>query len=196
MTHRQAMINELALLLKSEVQKNTISADDLMRFVVRGLEHTTDAELAQELSDRDVSPVFGAIDDNLGEAPLGTKEFVDLVAQTYKDRLIADKELNVPGDFALYLGSRGNPDYGQDPNVSADFGPADEWVLVRSLREASNRCLDYIAENELGGGSWAGGVVRANHINIAYISYNGRVWLTPEAQDLLSREAAANRPRG
>ncbi len=49
-------------------------------------------------------------------------------------------------------------------------------VRVASLREARAKCLAYIDRNELGSGNWIGGAVFKNDVQIANISYNGRIW--------------------
>ena len=51
-----------------------------------------------------------------------------------------------------------------------------KWVEVSSLEEASKVCRDFIEENLLGGGNWAGGTVKVGSKTIAKISYNGRIW--------------------
>ncbi len=74
------------------------------------------------------------------------------------------------------LHSVGNPDFGQNPNQPL-YGCRNKTVKVQSLSEARQKCLDYINENDLGGGNWSGGeVINDQGEVIAYISYNGRVW--------------------
>ncbi len=73
----------------------------------------------------------------------------------------------------LLLKSCGNPDYYQDPN--RPICPTLK-VQVDTLKIASDRCREYIKEENLGGGNWIGGQVTENNIQIAKISYNGRVW--------------------
>jgi len=76
----------------------------------------------------------------------------------------------------LQLASVGNPDFGQDPDAPYWMCEPDVMVDVETLEEASQRCRDFIRENELGCGHWAGGQVYYDGEQIAYISYNGRVW--------------------
>lgn len=47
---------------------------------------------------------------------------------------------------------------------------------IKSLKDASNQCLEFIRRNGLGAGNWTGGNVIVSAIQIAYISYNGRIW--------------------
>ena len=77
----------------------------------------------------------------------------------------------------LKLAHRRNPDiaggYWQRPKES---GKA-KFVDVKTFAEASQVCLRYIQTNELGGGNWSGGdILNDNSEQIAYVSYNGRVW--------------------
>lgn len=72
------------------------------------------------------------------------------------------------------LRAYGNPDYRQYTDI------ADKAVVrVTSLRDAVRVCMDYIAENELGGGNWgtqSGCVFDSAKRPVARVSYNGRVW--------------------
>jgi len=75
--------------------------------------------------------------------------------------------------YIVNLASVGNPDYRQDPTKS--ISPEIQRT-VNSFREASDACMDYIAEWDLGGGNWTGGQIFKNGIQVAEISYNGRIW--------------------
>ncbi len=73
--------------------------------------------------------------------------------------------------FRLKLASVPNPDYGEW------FSPAPtRYVYVKSLKDASRKCREYIEEFNLGGGNWTGGQVSRNGKPVAKISYNGRIW--------------------
>lgn len=73
--------------------------------------------------------------------------------------------------FRLKLASVPNPDYVEC------FSPAPtRYVTVKSLKEASQKCREYIERFNLGAGNWIGGQVSQNRKQIARISYNGRVW--------------------
>lgn len=76
--------------------------------------------------------------------------------------------------MTVKLSSCGNPDHRQNPNDSLS---PEICASVATLEEASERCMAYIAEWNLGGGNWSGGQVyiRGNE-QIARISYNGRIW--------------------
>lgn len=51
-------------------------------------------------------------------------------------------------------------------------------VEVTSWKEASQLCLKYIEDGELGAGNWTGGQITSgkSRIALARVSYNGRVW--------------------
>lgn len=76
--------------------------------------------------------------------------------------------------YHVLLQSRGNPDFGQDPD--REISP-EERVAVADFAAASAACEDYVAEHGLGGGNWTGGeVTDAGGVVVARVSYNGRVW--------------------
>lgn len=71
--------------------------------------------------------------------------------------------------------------HGVNPDIQSGYWtamkrPGSTEVDVASLGEASQKCMDYIEQYDLGGGNWAGGQVYENGKQIARISYNGRVW--------------------
>jgi hypothetical protein len=73
--------------------------------------------------------------------------------------------------FRLKLASVPNPDHDEW------FSPAPtRYVTVKSLKDASRKCREYIEEFNLGSGNWSGGQVSQNRKRIAEISYNGRIW--------------------
>lgn len=88
---------------------------------------------------------------------------------------IIDEELAAVSEYEVTLSSCGNPDHRQNPNMPLP-GLKNARVKVKSLVEASRVCLDYIAENDLGGGNWTGGNVFLAGDLVASVSYNGRVW--------------------
>lgn len=74
----------------------------------------------------------------------------------------------------VLLQSRGNPDFGQDPE--REMSP-EVWHEVASVEEASRVCRTYIAFHDLGGGNWTGGLVKdESGVAVARVSYNGRIW--------------------
>lgn len=75
--------------------------------------------------------------------------------------------------MSLKLSSAGNPDFGQSPQVSCS---PEETCEVDSYRQASKVSRKYIHKYNLGGGNWTGGQLFKNGIQVAYVSYNGRVW--------------------
>lgn len=52
-------------------------------------------------------------------------------------------------------------------------------MTVPSLQQASSVCLNYIADDEVGAQSWAGGEVvsESSGLCVAVIDYEGRAWL-------------------
>ena len=87
----------------------------------------------------------------------------------------------------VLLSNRGNPDFGQDPNRPVYGTPNDKWAPAESIESASALCRAYIAEHDLGGGNWTGGVVVQTGGNVAkgvavagLIAYNGRFFPVDE----------------
>lgn len=75
------------------------------------------------------------------------------------------------------LSSVGNPDlYGENPNRPKPGCARNELREVSSFKEASELCRKFIEDNDLGSGNWSGGAITENRKQIAYVSYNGRVW--------------------
>ncbi len=75
----------------------------------------------------------------------------------------------------LTVSSVGNPDHGQYYGRNV-LSPT-QRIQVNDFMEASRICRAYIAQYDLGGGNWTGGVIRQGQRIIARVSYNGRVWL-------------------
>ena len=100
--------------------------------------------------------------------------------------------------FVLLLRNCGNPDRGQDPDRPVWGTPSDYWVPVESLQAASTACRTYIEEHDLGGGNWSGGkVVDGNGVQVASISYNGRIWpKQADGTDAPEPAPTPDRPRG
>ena len=57
------------------------------------------------------------------------------------------------------------------------FGRKAEQAQVRTLREASRKCREFIESNGLGNSVWEGGLVRVDGKRAFRVSYNGRVWV-------------------
>jgi len=76
--------------------------------------------------------------------------------------------------YSVRLESCGNPDHGQDPDQPVlGVPPCDSECST--IEQASEVCLSYIEEFNLGGGNWAGGqVVDEDGCDAGYVSYNGR----------------------
>ena len=77
----------------------------------------------------------------------------------------------------VILSSVGNPDFRQDPNKPLFGCEPNKVVKVKTFKEASEVCVKFIIDNDLGSGNWSGGSIY-NHRGkiIAIVSYNGRVW--------------------
>ena len=71
----------------------------------------------------------------------------------------------------MTLKSVNNPDFEGDNRAIAKT-----TVEVSSFSEASKISREYIDNNGLGSGNWAGGEIYKGGIIIAHVSYNGRVW--------------------
>lgn len=75
------------------------------------------------------------------------------------------------------LASIGNPDFRQDPNQPLFGSESNKIVPVKSFKEASELCVKFIEDNDLGSGNWYGGEIYDDKGKvIAHVSYNGRVW--------------------
>ncbi len=83
----------------------------------------------------------------------------------------------------LRLASVGNPDFNQNPSRPLEGCEPDREVRVETLHEASVKCRQFIDENGLGGGNWAGGQIFDGGKQIARVSYNGRVWAHPSGEE-------------
>lgn len=109
---------------------------------------------------------------------------------SFGDEVIGE-DLDREAPLTLTLDSRGNPDFGQNPDQPV-FGVPGGSMPVSSLREASRRAREYIEQHDLGGGNWTGGDVldRRTGQLVAHVSYNGRVWRPECCED----EATPCRP--
>ena len=77
-------------------------------------------------------------------------------------------------NLTVKFSSCGNPDF---PGQKTADRPAPTLILeIRDLKDASKKCRSYIENWNLGGGNWAGGQVFRGSKQIAWVSYNGRVW--------------------
>lgn len=105
-------------------------------------------------------------------------EMSKFINEAYQEHRIADLEVFDRGNFAVLLDNCGNPAYGQDADAPLPGTGSGKWGRARSLEHASKLCRQYIEENGLGNANWSGGIVRRDDVNVAYVSYNGRVWLS------------------
>lgn len=87
--------------------------------------------------------------------------------------------------LTVTLSSVGNMFHGQNP-FKPLYGVPVEKKQVSSLQEASKVCREYIEKHDLGGSNWSGGkVFDKTGKQIAYISYNGRVWSPDGIKELV-----------
>ena len=87
----------------------------------------------------------------------------------------------------LLLASVGNPDFNQDPDRPMWSCEPDKEVDVNSFAEASKACRQFINDNDLGGGNWAGGKIYEGSKLIAKVSYNGRVWDPDSGEEIVEK---------
>ena len=79
------------------------------------------------------------------------------------------------GTLLVGLSSCGNVDFDEDPDSPMSH---DTVVAVESMEEASRVAQEYRDRYHLGGGNWVPApIVDADSgEQVAYVSYNGRVW--------------------
>jgi len=94
---------------------------------------------------------------------------MDDVHPTHGDMNFADDEY-----MELELSAGVNFDDYQRKYVRRPIKPI--RVPISSFEEASSIVRKFIDKNDLGGGNWTGGQIYKNGKEIAYVSYNGRVW--------------------
>ena len=81
--------------------------------------------------------------------------------------------------WTVELSTVGNPDWGQDPERPLHGADPNVERVIISLAEAQRYCREYIDRNNLGSGNFSGGAIRYNGGEpVAYVSYNGRIWLS------------------
>lgn len=76
--------------------------------------------------------------------------------------------------LSVLLATRGNPDHGQDPTQPPWGMPPDRFMLVNSLEEARAAVVQFIGNNDVGGGQWVGGDVFQGGQRLGRVAYNGR----------------------
>ena len=75
--------------------------------------------------------------------------------------------------YYVKLSSVGNPDFGEDSRKSVS---PTEFHRCRSFAECSKECKRYISMWDLGGGNWNGGQIFNSCVQVARVSFNGRIW--------------------
>lgn len=100
-----------------------------------------------------------------------------MIQQPCFEREADDEALSRMQPLRVALLTVGNPDLGQDPGQPL-LGIANRLVSVMSLHEARWCARAFIEKHGLGAGNWAGGqVLDGCDQQVAYVTYNGRVWL-------------------
>ena len=79
--------------------------------------------------------------------------------------------------YRITLRSVGNPDFGQEPYQP--MSPAEE-IMVDTLQQAAEAARAYIVHHDLGSGNFPSPRVFVDNQIVARISYNGRIWLSPD----------------
>jgi hypothetical protein len=69
-----------------------------------------------------------------------------------------------------------NPDIMSGGYWSQPVDHGVQEIEVEDFAEASRVCREYIERNNLGGGNWDGGQVMQDGMQVAKVSYNGRIW--------------------
>lgn len=78
--------------------------------------------------------------------------------------------------LTLILKNVGNPDFRQDPSRKLPE-TENRKIKVSSFKEASEETIKYIEEFDLGSGNFPHApILDETGKQIAYVSYNGRVW--------------------
>lgn len=77
-------------------------------------------------------------------------------------------------NLEVVLSSAPNADFGETKSKSPK-----QRVKVRTLEEAKEVCLKYIAKYDLGSGNWTGGRVYQGKYQYARIHYNGKIQTQP-----------------
>lgn len=71
--------------------------------------------------------------------------------------------------------------HAKNPDISGGYWskmhrPNNVQIPVATIEDASEKCLNFIEEYDLGSGNWLGGVVIEGNTPVAVISYNGGIW--------------------
>jgi len=85
----------------------------------------------------------------------------------------------------------GNPDYGQDPR-KPPYGVRVKTIKAKTYSELSEKVLEWICDNDIGGGNWMNPALMRDGQVIGYMSYNGKVWsdasFTPSTMQIHIKE--------
>ena len=85
----------------------------------------------------------------------------------------------------------GNPDYGQNPN-KPPYGVRVKTIRTKTLSELNEKVLEWICDNDIGGGNWMNPALMRDGEIVGYMSYNGKVWsdqsITPSTMQIHIKE--------
>lgn len=85
----------------------------------------------------------------------------------------------------------GNPDYGQDPN-KPPYGVRVKTIKAKAFSELTAKVLEWIYENDIGGGNWMNPPLMRDGEVVGYMTYNGKVWsdasFTPNTMQIHIKE--------
>ena len=110
-------------------------------------------------------PLIGVDDGGLALQVVGEQELYYEIGGLPEDLLI------------VKLSHSPNPDIPGGYRSDVERPDGESRVESESLAEASETCLSYITQYELGGGNWTGGeVFNAEGEQVAYVSFNGKIW--------------------
>lgn len=100
-------------------------------------------------------------------------ELIDIVDEAKKR--FPNTLKNLGDNYTVSLSAEPNPDFDED-SLEGSINIPEKLVPVKSISEARDKVMQFISENDLGSGNWAGGQIFENGIPVAFISYNGKVW--------------------
>ena len=83
-------------------------------------------------------------------------------------------------EYEVELEACPNSDYDHIPDdIRGHIRIVNHMVEAQSISQACAIVRDFIRDNQLGSGNWAGGLLYKGGIKVGYISYNGKYWANP-----------------
>lgn len=157
--------------------------------IIRENKATVRIKVITDIGDDYRIPYWGeetTIDKEYALKNIGMRDYLaELVEENKKLKKESKKLSEEKNTLTVSLASVGNIDYGQNP-FQPLFGVPTLKKEVSNLEEAAKVCREYIDEYNLGGSHWSGGeVFDSNGKQVAYVSYNGRVWSPDREKELI-----------